>query len=416
MKRIVAFNFILVLALAMPNLPVSADSAAQVSPKDAPDQAYISGVVGHAQSLSLSCESRSAADWAAFWGVNASELEILNRLPRSDNPNDGFVGNPNDDWGYTPPYSYGVHADPIARGLRALGLDAHAGTGLSWEEIRAEVGAGRPVIVWVIGQIYSGDSKTYKSEDGQNVRVAAFEHTMILIGYDQKTVHLVDAFTGLTVSHSLENFLDSWSVLGNMAVIGRGSQDQEVESDNLQKESEHIYTVQNGDTLAKIATAWDISWQSLAAENQIGYPYYLALGQELVIPTRENELQIEDEGTGEVAPPITSSSETYVVQSGEHLMSIARDLDIEWQELAAVNNLNAPYLLFPGEELQLPGVQPEGESNPKDAPPPSIILEANESLYSLAHRFDLSWIDLAALNHLGFPYMLRAGQEILLTQ
>src|SRR4030066_652743 len=64
-----------------------------------PDSAYVTGVVGHAQGYSLSCEARSVADWAAYWGVNIGEAEFLEALPHADNPEDGFVGNPNDAWG-----------------------------------------------------------------------------------------------------------------------------------------------------------------------------------------------------------------------------------------------------------------------------------------------------------------------------
>jgi len=385
-----------------------------VSPAEAnsvPDEAYISGVVGHAQTLSLSCESRSASDWAAFWGLSISELDFLDRLPRSDNPNEGFVGNPNDDWGYTPPYSYGVHADPVAKGLRDAGLDAHAGSGLSWEEIRAEVAEGRPVIVWVIGSVYSGEHKIYSSQDGQDVRVAAFEHTMILIGYDKDSVHLVDAFTGLTVTHSLENFLESWSVLNNMAVVGKGSTNEKVDSNGLQKEDEHTYTVRSGDTLAKIATTWGISWQQLAVDNQISFPYFLPVGQEITIATEIAESETNP------APLIDSSAKTHQVASGEHLMSIARDWDVDWELLASVNELEAPYLLLPGDELIIPGSESVASAeSEKDAPPASLILISPESLYSLAHRYDLDWLALAAQNNLSFPYFLQSGQEILLIQ
>jgi hypothetical protein len=61
-----------------------------------PESAHILGVKGHAQSYVLSCESRSAVDWAAFWDVHIREGKFLNQLPRSDNPDKGFVGRPND--------------------------------------------------------------------------------------------------------------------------------------------------------------------------------------------------------------------------------------------------------------------------------------------------------------------------------
>ena len=56
------------------------------TPNSLPDSAFVNGVTGQSQSRPLSCESRSAVDLAAFWGVNISESEFLTGLPRSDNP------------------------------------------------------------------------------------------------------------------------------------------------------------------------------------------------------------------------------------------------------------------------------------------------------------------------------------------
>lgn len=190
--------------------------------EDLPERAIVEGVLGRPQTYTLSCESRSAVDWARFWGASISETEFLSRLPRSDNPNVGFVGDPNGLWGGTPPYSYGVHAYPVADLLREYGLDAEAHEGLSWDELRMEIANGRPVIVWVVGQMWGGNSIEYTASDGEVVRVAAFEHTMILVGYDEATVQAIDASTGWQQNYPLKAFLRSWSVLGNMAITGSG--------------------------------------------------------------------------------------------------------------------------------------------------------------------------------------------------
>lgn len=184
-----------------------------------PESAYIEGLVGHAQTYTLSCESRSAADWAAFWGKPISETEFFNRLPRSDNPNLGFVGDPNGYWGSTPPYAYGVHARPVADLLQEYGLNAEARIGMSWDELREEIADGRPVIVWIIGQMWGGTAVEYTASDGETLKVAAYEHTMILIGYDSDWVHVVDASTGWVYQYQVNVFLRSWDVLGRMAVI-----------------------------------------------------------------------------------------------------------------------------------------------------------------------------------------------------
>lgn len=198
-------------------------SAARGNPPSSAFVAEIAGreVNGYPQTFALSCESRSAVDLAAFWGVEIREREFIKRLPRSDNPQVGFVGDPNGVWGYLPPYSYGVHASPIAKLLNDYGLFAQAHSGFSWPDLQNEIAAGRPVIVWVIGEMWPGKPTLYKAQDGENVQVANFEHTMIITGYNQKKVEAIDAFSGQAKRYPVEKFLKSWQVLGNMAVTAQ---------------------------------------------------------------------------------------------------------------------------------------------------------------------------------------------------
>jgi uncharacterized protein YvpB len=186
-----------------------------------PEKAYIKNVPAHTQSFLLSCEARSAVDWAAFWGVKIREKKFLNQLPRSDNPNLGFVGYPNDPWGNIPPKSYGVYANPIAKLLSVYGLNAEARIGMQWNEAQIEIVNGRPVIVWVIGQMWQGVPRKYITSDGKKVTVAYFEHTMILIGYDRSRIYAVDSYSGKIKTYSKKAFLQSWATLGNMAVTGQ---------------------------------------------------------------------------------------------------------------------------------------------------------------------------------------------------
>ncbi len=185
-------------------------------PPELPSQAYISGVHGVNQAMHLDCEIRSAVDWATFWGHSINEYEFFDRLPVSDNPDEGFVGNVNGIWGQIPPNDYGVHAVPIAEMLRNYGLNAYAHRPLSWEALKSEIAAGRPVIVWIIGTVYNGLPSYYTALDGLFTVVAPQEHTMMVIGYTEDTVTLVDGYSIRT--RSVNQFLDSWSVLGNMAV------------------------------------------------------------------------------------------------------------------------------------------------------------------------------------------------------
>ncbi len=183
---------------------------------DLPAQAEVKGMYGYGQLLALSCEARAAADWARHFGITIHELDFLKRLPRSQDPEEGFVGNINGTWGQIPPQSYGVHAAPIAHVLRSYGAQAVAERNLSFDRLRAEIAAGRPVIVWVTGHVEKGKPSEYHVNE-KIVRVAAYEHTVIVIGYTAKAVTILDGKT--VYEREVKTFLDSWGVLENMAVI-----------------------------------------------------------------------------------------------------------------------------------------------------------------------------------------------------
>jgi subtilisin-like proprotein convertase family protein/uncharacterized protein YvpB len=194
------------------------------TPVSLPASAYIAGMTGQNQALKLDCESRSAVDWAKHFGFNIDELDFVSHLPYSDDPETGFVGNPNANWGNIPPYDYGIHALPVANLLREYGLTASSFKSLSWDDLRAEIAAGNPVIVWIIGNnfknIVNGTPHYYIVGSTGDLRVVApNEHTAILVGYSPTYVTVLNGANFLDVS--IDQFLDSWSVLDFMAVVAR---------------------------------------------------------------------------------------------------------------------------------------------------------------------------------------------------
>ncbi len=187
-----------------------------------PPAAMVKGMYGYGQLQELSCEARSAADWARHFGIEIHEMEFMARLTKSNNPEKGFVGSPRGGWGQLPPDGYGVHAAPVAEVLRQYGAQARATRDLPLNDLLAELAAGRPVMVWVTGHVEKGKSTPYRV-DGEMVTVARYEHTVIAIGYDAKTMHILDGKT--VYKRSIDTFQQSWAVLGNMAIIWREKTD-----------------------------------------------------------------------------------------------------------------------------------------------------------------------------------------------
>lgn len=211
------------ITLTPSSTPTSAAEAMSATPDPTSTATQLPGevilsVVGHKQSLPLSCESRSAVDWANYFGVGIDELQFFSRLPISDNPELGFVGDVNGHWGEIPPNAYGVHAGPVATLLRDYGLAATAYRDVSWDAAQAEIRAGRPLVVWVVGHVWARPHPVlYTAADGAQVQVAPFEHTVILAGFDSSQVYVVDGANLET--RPIDVFLSSWSGLGNQAVM-----------------------------------------------------------------------------------------------------------------------------------------------------------------------------------------------------
>jgi subtilisin-like proprotein convertase family protein/uncharacterized protein YvpB len=188
-----------------------------------PDSAIISGVTGQRQSLPLDCESRSAVDWANYLGVPIDELDFFYNLPESDNPDLGFVGSVYGQWGQIPPNPYGVHAEPVADLLRSYGMDAYAHRPFTWDQLRAEIAQGRPVIAWIVGSydgsydyVVNGIPEYYTPTEGNPMVVASFEHTIIVTGYTSEKVYYLNGAN--IYQKDVNQFLESWSALGNMVI------------------------------------------------------------------------------------------------------------------------------------------------------------------------------------------------------
>jgi uncharacterized protein YvpB len=182
-----------------------------------PEEHYIQSIHGHHQYFPLGCEAAAAKDWANFFKKDFNEFEFQYKLPLSDNPDLGFVGDVNAPWGQVPPYGYGVHAGPVADLLNAYGIPAKAYKGYTLEQIKARLAQDVPVIAWVIGNVVGGVPYEFTDSKGNKTIVAAYEHVVILTGYNQDHVRYMS--NGKFYDTPDKVFLNSWGVLGNMVIV-----------------------------------------------------------------------------------------------------------------------------------------------------------------------------------------------------
>lgn len=70
-------------------------------------------------------------------------------------------------------------------------------------------------------------------------------------------------------------------------------------------------------------------------------------------PAVESSLDESSNLTGSDKIPLKSTG-IYTVKSGDTLYGIADALEVDWEELAAINEVGPPYSLSVGQELKLP--------------------------------------------------------------
>lgn len=146
------------------------------------------------------------------------------------------------------------------------------------------------------------------------------------------------------------------------------------------------YTVKSGDNLYAIARRYNTTVSEIKKVNNLT-SNNLSIGQVLKIPT---------------VTPSQENAETYIVQSGDSLYSIARKFNTTVSEIKKLNNLSSN-LLSLGQVLVLP----------KETTGQTIYtVQSGDSLYSIARKFNTTVDNIKALNNLS-SNMLSIGQILI---
>jgi murein DD-endopeptidase MepM/ murein hydrolase activator NlpD len=97
-------------------------------------------------------------------------------------------------------------------------------------------------------------------------------------------------------------------------------------------------------------------------------------------------------------PPLAASG-SYLVQPGDTIYSVARELHMSLRALIDANQLQAPYLLQPGRRLTLPGSG-------------FYLVAKGDTLSGIAKKTGVPFATLARTNGLSAPYVLQVGQKL----
>lgn len=114
-------------------------------------------------------------------------------------------------------------------------------------------------------------------------------------------------------------------------------------------------------------------------------------------------------------PTITTPAE-YTINEGEYAYCLARRFDLNPEDLLSINNLDPDELIEPGTTLQIPqeGSWP-GDDRSLLSHPTDHTVSAGETVYSIACDYgDVTPEAIIAVNNLEEPYELSPGQTLFI--
>lgn len=145
----------------------------------------------------------------------------------------------------------------------------------------------------------------------------------------------------------------------------------------------------------------DPAGEPIMAEEQINGLVVVGAGEDPGEPA---------EGPSPTAPPpaptqpATAEGVYHTVQAGENLFRIAQRYDTTVEAIARANGITDPTAVRVGQRLLIP----EGQA----ASGNTYVVQPGDTLYSIARRFGMSVEALAALNGIAPPYTIEVGQTL----
>jgi spore germination protein len=157
--------------------------------------------------------------------------------------------------------------------------------------------------------------------------------------------------------------------------------------------------------LYRIGLRYGLSWVVIAQYNNLPNANAIFAGQVLQIPVGGPD------GTPTPVPtsqPTPTTGTFYTVQRGDNLYRIGQIYNVSWVLIAEANGLVNPNQIYAGMVLKIP--------SPAVGPTPQFthVVQRGESLYTISLRYGVSWLAIAQANSLSSPYVIYAGQTLII--
>jgi membrane-bound lytic murein transglycosylase D len=194
--------------------------------------------------------------------------------------------------------------------------------------------------------------------------------------------------------------------------------------------SAKIYTVRSGDTVSKIARQHGISMSSLLASNRLKTTSVLKIGQKLKIPGAGDDEGIDESAENSSAAKTVvetkpgAKSQKYTVKKDDTLWSIAEKFNSTVDDLKQANKLHDSSELLAGQNIVVPVVLEKAVQSNKtpvkaalaarDSDYITYIVQANDSLYVIAQKHEVSYKDIMIWNKIRNPRLIKPGDKLVI--
>ncbi len=167
---------------------------------------------------------------------------------------------------------------------------------------------------------------------------------------------------------------------------------------------------------AKATGSASITLNSVTLSNDQAQPIAATLmnGSITVVPAGSPTATPVPSGTPAATPVPTPTTAPggvgfpYVVQWGDNLFSIARRFGVTVDAIVRANNLPNANVIRAGQVLIIPTLPAPGPG------PTTYVVLAGDNLYRISLKFGVSVEAIVAVNHIVNPWLIRAGQVLVI--